>query len=72
MLWTRDNLGVNDCIICAEERELDRLVAAGDETAAETTVSHVGCCAHSAVLPLYGFTQSDRLLWYKYKLCFKL
>lgn len=58
LLFTRDNLGVNDCIVASEEQKLDAAVAAGVDVAIETTLLSTGCCTHSAVLGMKPVFQS--------------
>ena len=53
IFMTRDNLGVNDCIIAAEENTLELMERAAVGNSSETTLLNAGCCAHSAVSILY-------------------
>lgn len=58
MLCCRDNLVVNDCLMCLEEEEIDAElgVAGGDRDRVVSLIS-IACCAHSAVLALKPLLQ---------------
>ena len=53
---TRDNLGVNDCIVALEEETIEANIAAGIEGASDVSMWSTGCAGHSSILgmkPVY-------------------
>ena len=50
VVMVRDNLVVNDCILCLEEEVLSAARSYNIDNDVETTILSMPCCAHSAVL----------------------